>query len=117
MSEFSEADHERAQRAGQQAMAKTARVKPERKPHRGWRFVFGWLALTQFVAVVIAVVDLFHHVSLDTATIGYVISWPVVIAPRWAGLLAALGAFIVLLLLVWGALGGGRDGGRVRPSA
>lgn len=109
MSEFSEADHERARRAGQQAMGKTAGVKTARRPHRGWRHAFGWLALTQFVAVVIAVVDLFHHVSLDTATIGYVISWPVVIAPRWAGLVAALGALIVLLM-VWGMLGGGREG-------
>lgn len=89
-------------------MGKTGAAKAVRKTHRGWRHAFGWLALTQFAAVVIAVVNLFHHVSLDTATIGYVISWPVVITPRWAGLVAALGALIVLLA-IWSALSGGQD--------
>ena len=109
MGEFSEADHERARRAGDHAMGRTAEPERGRKAHRGWRFVFGWLALTQFAAVIVAVVNLFHHVSLYTATVGYLFTWPVIVAPRWLGLVGALGALLVLLL-VWGALGGGQDG-------
>jgi hypothetical protein len=105
--QFSEADHERARRAGQQTMAKQAAKPPrERRPHPGWRFLFGWLALTQFAAFVVAIVHLFHSVSWDgtAGIVGRLVLWPLIVHPRWLAALLAFAAFLVLSL-VWGAFG------------
>jgi hypothetical protein len=104
--DFTEADHERAQRAGQQAMAKQAAKQPrKRKPHPGWRFLFGWLALTQFAAFVLAIVHLFHSVNWDgtAGIVGRLVMWPLLLHPRWLAVIAAFGAFFAAGIM-WGAL-------------
>jgi hypothetical protein len=109
-SRFSEADHERARRAGQQAMAKqAAQPARKRKPHTGWRFLFGWLALTQITAFGVAVVHLFHSVTWESGFPMVLISWPLLVHPGWLAAVAAFAAFCVMLR-AWSALGD-------RPSA
>ena len=84
--QFSEADHERARRSGQQAMAKQGgKSGRERKQHPGWRFLFGWLALTQFAALVLAIVHLFHSVTWDATAgiVGTLVMWPLIVHPHW----------------------------------
>jgi len=105
--EFSEADHERARRAGRQAMAKQAGELParNRKPHPGWRFFFGWLAFTQLIAFIVAIVHLFHSINWpDLTGIGYLIEWPLLISPHWAAAIAAFGAFYAMFR-AWTILG------------
>lgn len=112
---FTEADHERARRAGQQAMAKQAgQPTREHKPHPGWRFLFGWLALVEFAAFVIAIVQMFHSVTWEPGDgpmgiTGRLMLWPLLISPHWLAALAAFAAFWVTAL-TWGAL-------RRQPSA
>jgi hypothetical protein len=103
--DFTEADHERARRAGQQAMA-TQAGKParERKAHPGWRFLFGWLALTQLVAFGVAVVHLFHSVTWESGFPMVLITWPLLVRPLWVAALAAFAA-LAALGIVRGALG------------
>lgn len=106
MDEFTEADHERARRAGLHAMAKLApKSAQESKPHTGWRFLFGWLTLTQFVGFVVALVNLFHSVSWDgtAGIVGRVVLWPLIVHPHWLAPLLAFASFL-LLCLTWGAL-------------
>lgn len=100
---FTAADHARAQQSGQRAMA----GEQPRRQHAGWRFTFGWLALTQLIAAVVAVVNLFHPVDLNRAVVGYLISWPVVVSPQWLGLVLAVLALLVMAT-AWVRLGGGQ---------
>lgn len=103
---FTEADHERALRAGRHVMAQQEPGQPpERREHPGWRFLFGWLAFCQFVALVIAVINVFHQIDLNRAVVGYLISWPVLISPAWLGTVAAFVALVVMIR-VWNRLGG-----------
>jgi hypothetical protein len=102
---FTEADHERARRAGEQAMARQAgQPTRERKPHPGWRFLFGWLALTQLSAFGVAMVHLFHSVTWESGFPMVLLTWPLLVHPGWLAAVAAFAAFCVMLS-VWGALG------------
>jgi hypothetical protein len=104
--EFTEADHERARRAGQQAMAKQAAKQPRKRgPHPGWRFLFGWLTFTQFAAFVLAIVHLFHSVAWDgtAGIVGRLVMWPLIVHPPWLAAVLAFAAFLVVGL-VWEAL-------------
>lgn len=87
-------------------MDRTA-VAARGRRHPGWRFTFGWLAFTQLIAVGVAVVNLFNPVNLNRALVGYLISWPVVVSPAWAGLVCAVLALLVLAT-VWVRFGGGQ---------
>lgn len=101
--QFSEADHERARRAGQAAMAKIERDKKARQRPLLWRWLVNLALLTQFGAVVVAVVLFFHPVTFGfDSTAGAVaeaMTWPALISPHWLALLAALAAFFVAGLL------------------
>src|SRR5262249_35375594 len=110
---FSPEDHARAQRAGRQAMDREA-IAARGRRHPGWRFTFGWLALIQLIAVVAAGMNLFHPVSLNQATVGYLATWPVVVQPAWAGLVLAVLALLALAT-VWVRLGGGQGTGSGKP--
>jgi fatty acid desaturase len=91
--EFTQADHERAQRAGQAAMAK---IEGKRKSRAFWRAVFTFLAVTQLIALVIAVVGFWHPVGFHGAWgVPALFTWPAVVSPQWAALLAAFSAFFL----------------------
>lgn len=104
---FTDEDHERAIRAGQYANAKGSGQTPKavRKVRPGWQWLFGFIAVTQFAAIVIAAVNVFNGIGYrsDELPGGPMLTWPVLVGPAWLGVLAALGAFLAAGL-VWGAL-------------
>jgi len=90
---FSEADHQRAQLAGQAAMAK---IERQRKSRGSWGVIFLLAALTQFVALVVAVIQFWHPVAFHHELgITAAFTWPVLVSPHWLALVAAFAAFCV----------------------
>ncbi|MFD1657000.1 hypothetical protein ACFSL4_01800 [Streptomyces caeni] len=69
-------------------------VKPVER--HGWRNFWAWVALLQFAAIIAAIVNTVNAVDPDAAGggIGRLILWPALIHPAWAGIAAAVGAFL-----------------------
>lgn len=67
---------------------------------------FEWLTFAELIAVIFAIVNMFVHVdTLDDGSAGpipYLVAWPVLISPRWLGLVSAVLAFLVAACVAQG---------------